>query len=535
MAKFLNYRPELIKYLIITLSFIFIFSFFSRSFDNDLGWHLRFGQNLWSTSSFPYADSYTYTYYNQKWVNHEWGGDWLFWGIYYYLGYIPLLLIITGILLAAFLIPYKIFKQKITVWMALISFLMIASVQHILVGRLAMFTPLFTVLLWYFLEKLPAQKNYYFWPITFWLWSVLHGSWILGFILIAIYFTGNLINLIFKKYYPKFYTPGLWQKKDFVQAGLWTAISAVAICFNPYGLSIWNEVLTYFTSSFYKMNITEWLPSNSYPIYWKPLLVGAVALPLAIIGFWKKKITTPQLLLFLAFSYSAFSYKRNAIFIPLIVGPLFNGIILEIKNIWVGLPQKNKWLTEKIFYPWILIATIFCLIFYSSNISLKKDIWNNNKNLTTSYLPAGAVQFLKTVTAGQPVKLFNEFNWGGYLNWMLPNALIYLDGRGTVSWLTADKQKSLLQEYVEINREPGGLEKIEAGPAEYILLSTATIKPGFDWVNRLFFSPAERAAYTKLCLEPRPLITDLESSQNWEKIYSDELSAVWKRKSPAQK
>lgn len=517
--------------LILVLSYILILFCFTHTFDYDLGWHLRFGRDIWQSASFPYADTYTWSYQGQTWINHEWGGDWLYWLIYDNLGYFPLLIFFSIPPFLAFIWCIKIFKSKIGLADAVIILFSVHALRHIMVARLAMFFPLFVATLWYFLERLPRQKNYYFWPLLFWLWSVLHGSWILGFIIIGIYIGGNIINLFCKKYFPRWHHTSQWNKKDIYTAIIWSAVSGLVILLNPYGWRIWEEVITYFSAGYYKQYITEWVPSYVYPVYANPLIFMAVTLPLAIIAWYKKHITWPQILLYMAFWIAAFKYKRHALLFLLVAMPLLAVYADEMRQKLSVVEKIKKIFTDKktaiFLYSIAAICAGLLLFNFASDIKINQDIWNEKKLLTDVRMPVKLAEFFKEKLAGQKTYIFNECNWGGYLEWTMPNVLLYLDGRGPVSWMYSPKE-TMLEHYHKIKFEAGGLTELESGPTQYIILEKIAgsfSRPNF--INRVIFSDLN---FQKIfSTEPPHLEKMLDRSRRWKKIYEDESGNIWER------
>src|SRR4030043_1908370 len=81
------------KNFIIWLIFcIFAFSFLlynsCHGLDNDLGWHLRVGGQIWQEKNVPQADHYNYTLAGKNWVDHEWLFNLILFALYHNFGYI---------------------------------------------------------------------------------------------------------------------------------------------------------------------------------------------------------------------------------------------------------------------------------------------------------------------------------------------------------------------------------------------------------------------------------------------------------------
>lgn len=518
--------------LILLLSLVSVFFILSRVFDSDLGWHLRFGQQI-IAGHFPYTDSHTYTFFGKLWVNHEWGGDILFWLIYSNFGHLGLVFFIgTGFWLALFLLQ-KLFQKKLTLTFALINLASVWSLQLIISTRLTTLSALFFVLLIWLLEKIPHKpKIIWLLPLLIWLWSCLHGSWILAFIVINIYFFGNLFIKIFanliKKIWPWPILDSGWHKKTYYHLLMAESLGALLTLINPYGLKLWTEVISYFTYSYYKQYIIEWVPSYTYPILFSALAITGISMVFVFLGFKNKKITFPQFLLFWAMFYAMMSYKRNNLYMVIICAPLLTATVeyacLEIKKVY----HKINFTLPKILY-FVANLTVLLIIFATlNNISYAKDKFNDFSTLGQSAYPLAAVDYLQKEIGSSRAYIFNEFGWGGYLIWRLPNALIYFDGRGAATWLAPNSEITMLEHYHDLMYKPGGLLEINNSPAQWIILKqyeSGFGAPGFT--DRLFFSDDDLAKI--FSANSSALLPEIASSTKWQKAYEDNKAIVWKR------
>lgn len=518
-------------YCLVALNFLLPFSLMTNLLDADLGWHLRFGQELHSGGAFPFLDTYTYSFYGQPWVNHEWGGDWLLWLIYSRIGYVWIDILMSLSILFSTLIIGKIFFKKINSLYLAISLLALYCAQPVFVGRLAMLTPLFFALIIFSLEKYKTDRRFAaLIPIIFCTWSMLHGSFTLGFIIIGIYLAvaifENLLNDKFKKYTNE---KPLTYKQIF-EIIIATTIGATLIAINnPYSLDIWKESLHYFGESFYKKNITEWVPVYVFPIFWKILFLQTIALFFAIYGFLKKRISLTHFTVFLALFISAIMYKRQMIFMAILCPTI---LAITAEHVW-SQAKNLKIFQGKTIYniliPFsITVATLAILGLLSKSIYTNSP-WDNRYLIENSNNnDYEALIWLQNNTKPGE-KIFNEFSWGATLNWMLPNNPIFLDGRGTVTW-KYNPDQTMLERYSEIKYKKDGLQKIEKDGADFIFIRSskfATFTPP-DWFNLLIFGKntfrEDGDFFQKTELEK-----DLEASNNWEKVFSSQKSNIYKR------
>ncbi len=514
---------KILSIALIIFGFYITLSILSNTFDGDLGWHLRFGQDAWN-NNFQYTDNYTWGYLGNNWINHEWGGDLVFWFLYNNFGYFSLNIFIAIFLWTGFLSINKVFRtnSRLTTASILISVLALISVKFITVTRLAMLGPIFLVWLLWTLERIPDKKTYCWWPLILWLWSFFHGSWILGFIVINIYLVGNLIIKIFEHKNNKTFNYG-WSWITIRTTIIWQIISGSAIMINPYGYKIWMEVFRYFGNNFYKLHITEWLSSYTYPVFWWPLIIACFSAVIIYIGWKNKKITWSQLLLFIAFLASGWMYKRNNLFMVLICVPILN-YTWQYIYINLNLNLKNK--LRYILYGGTILLII---IFLKPTIHYTNNVWQDKELMKMFGLPDSAVKFLNTQKKhDNNIKVFNTYSWGGYLIWTLPDFLYFADGRSAATW-TDSNDELILAKYLNYLTQTNKLTELENIGARYIILQQnyATFRIP-TWYDKLIFNQDEIT--TALDLEPARIYIDLEKSPNWKKVYEDKVSVVWERR-----
>ncbi len=497
---------------------IFSFSTISNIFDGDFGWYIRFGKDAiehW----FPYTDTYTWSYFGQLWVNHEWGGNILFWLLYQQFGYISLEILAAIAITATFVvIPLIYLKKVLSMGGVLASLLCLMSSAFILSTRPTTIAPLFLIWLIYTLEQLPKRTLLLSWPLLFWLWAALHGSWILGIIVIFIYLGG----VTFEKLFPRFtIKPSGWSPQTYQAVFASLGISFLITVINPYGLTMWHEIGSYFTENYFKTHITEWLPSYFYPIYWSFFVLLGLSIVLMFRAWQQKKITITQVLLFLFFALNAILYRRNILYFALLITPL---LAVAIDAILEALSAQKRVYTTALLV--IIIALGGSVVHFAKNTTIIADPWHNYRFLSRNGFPVGATLYLQQ-TGGKQI-IFNEFHWGGYLNWTLPEAQVYLDGRGTATWHYS-KDETLFEYYRYLRLKEGGLKTIEAMPANYILIErkfTGYNPP--NWLNRLTFG--EELLAKVLTPTSTQLEVDLQNTSNWEKVYEDPLSLLFKRR-----
>ncbi|MBI5728266.1 MAG: hypothetical protein HY984_00765, partial [Candidatus Magasanikbacteria bacterium] len=245
--------------------------------------------------------------------------------------------------------------------------------------------------------------------------------------------------------------------------------------------------------------------------------------------FRAKRIALHHAGLYSTIFLMAFQHRRHLLFLAIVSIPLFIGVWQKIKQEWPAQFTPPPWLDnyrrgKKIF---TIIFLLLLIALSGRGIMHHPDIWNETRLLAQNDLPYGALRFLQNQQPRLPLYIFNEFRWGGYFNWELPEAFVFLDGRGTATWRTADN-KYALEKYREIKFSPGSLRFVEQSPAQYILLEARLYdETAPEAIDNLIFSAADLAFTRRVASST--LEDDLRKSPRWHLVYRDAISQIWQR------
>lgn len=470
-------QNRIVEIVIFLLTFILL----SRTpLDADLWWHLRAGQVMWEDRTILLVDQFSYTVPGIDWTNAFWASEIFLFIIFKLGGYFAIasFVSLTGAVTFGFLYKTLHGNQVINGLIILLSVLTAAPIWG---PR----PQIVSFLLLTFLDRwLEEGKNIPLWVLVpfFALWANLHGGWIWGFLLLLAQIAGSLINVLQQE------TRELKIQilKRTGSLMLWSALSAGAIGLNPNGIEIWKLPFQQVNVS---MQIQEWLSPNFHRLDFHPLLWMVFAL-LVTAPFARGANSWTQLLKVIGFAYLAFVAQRNIALFAIVAAPLLSewsnaAIQIATRKYPVSSPKD---LPKPLTIPLntsitILLAAIAIGRLYT--LTLPPAVEAN--------YPAGAINWLKT---NRPEgRLFNSYNWGGYILWKLPTYPVFIDGR-------ADMYGSnLISQWQDV---ANGREN-----ASQILntwrVNTILLEPGW------------------------PIINILEK-ESWEIAYQDELSVVLLRK-----
>ena len=448
--------------------------FFLAPIDTDLGWHLRYGDYFWQTGSFLTTNKLTYFLPGYLWPNSYTLYQIIVSAFYKFGGLTSLTLLYSFLAACTFLIfdaTYPKFN-KINYFSFLFVVLFGWSVFRFGL-RAQIYSFVFLILL-NFLIKKDNFKAKLFIPVLFLLWVNTHGAFVVGFILLGT----ELVRLLVKKDYDKFRS-----------LLLMSAISLGATLINPYGIKIYEEVLRHAEVPM-KSLIAEWVEP---PILFKL----AITLFAATLGFLilhkdaKKKVYL--LLPLLAFSYLGYSARRNLGLAS--IGYIF--VVYELVAPFIGKLKDNTYLSKTYILLTFLILVYFSVSQVPTAVSLDID-WVKYCNNGMLPYPYKAVEYIKReAIPGENV--FSSYEWGGFLEWQLPEYKFFVDGR-TPAWPTPEG-KSPYTVYLEI---------IQA-------------QPGYEELLKLYD--------TDWMLVPANTYLDIELTREkkavWKEVYRDEISAIY--------
>jgi hypothetical protein len=463
---------------------ILVFILFCRTpVDADLWWHLRAGQVMWEQKTILLVDPFSYTKIGAPWVNAFWLSEILFYGLNRIGGYFALAVFVSLTGAYAFYIVYKRLLGNFFIKGSIIL-LAALTAAPIWGPRPQLFSFVLIAILDSWLSKAENRKPLAGWVLVplFALWANLHGGWIWGILLLFAEIAGSVTGLILNQSEDQKIV-ALQRIKSL--AG-WLCLSTLAVGINPNGLAIWKLPFQQVSVS---MQIQEWLSPDFHQFSFHPLL-WMLFLLIVFAPFAKKPVSWPRLFKVIGFAYLTFVAQRNIALFAIVAAPLLaEGVNDGIQVFWrdkkTTYHQQLGQRMAKTINIILITALGFVATGYLVGLSQPKQI--------DVHYPLKAVNWIKT---NRPAgRLFNSYNWGGYILWKLPEYPVFIDGRAD---LYGSEIISQWQDVV--NARSNALEILN------------------EWkVNLVFLEPTW------------PAINMLEIN-DWKIVYQDEMSVILIRK-----
>jgi len=436
-----------IQRLLTALTFLLTAFLLSRTpIDADLWWHLRAGQEMWTQKSILLTDIFSYTRAGAPWVNAFWLSELLLYGLYSLGRYFALAAFVALLGALTFHLVSKNLKGNPFVD-SFILLLAVVTAAPIWGPRPQILSFFLVALLDLWLLRSPRRG----WMLVpfFALWANLHGGWIWGFLLLAAHIAGLFAQSFFQ---PEERIP--FRRQALYLLG-WTTLSALAIGLNPNGLALWRLPFQQVNVS---LQIQEWLSPDFHRVDFHPLLWMLFLLMLAA-PFAKKPLNWPQLFKVLGFAYLTFVAQRNIALFAITAAPLLSEWIQAFIE---SLPRRESRPAQDLDPRLTSILNAVLIVVLSLAVMGNLFLISQPKRVDENY-PVAAVQWMQV---HQPEgRLFNSYNWGGYLLWTLPETPVFIDGRAD---LYGDDL--LNQWHAVVNADKNALSLLDQWDVKVVLL-----------------------------------------------------------------
>ena len=449
--------------------------------DGDLGRHLRVGETILAERGLFQVDRFSHTMAGQPFVPYEWLSEAAFAGAHRLAG-LAGVLVLTGLVLAATYALVGLFLQRSGATpLAAFGVAIVAGVTGAVhwLARPHVFTLLGAVATLWLLER-GGRRAPWIALALFAVWANLHGGFLYGLVLIALYLAGDLLEL-------------RWGRDPAgARAGLrghaWVLLAALAgTLVNPTGPALLEHVAGYLGKGYLVDSTAEYQSPDFHLLYGRVFLLvlcGVVA-ALALAG---RRPGFPRLVTILANLAFALISLRNI--------PLFGVVVLPLVALhlaergWQPGPGPLARLSEAFRNVAGQTATGAWSGLGAAALvaaALAGSARDGGRLLPAAFDPAvfpiDAVA--RARAAGLQGNVFNEFAWGGYLLYAWPERRVFIDGQ------TDFYGEELTREYADLRAARGAWEaRLSHRGIELVVLP-----PDAPLVQRLAGMPAWRTWY----------------------------------------
>ncbi len=468
--------------------------------DPDIWWHLRDVAVQWDAHSWLHHDVLSATANGAPWINHEWLSE-----IPFYLGWtlagprgvlLVSMAVTEAVLLLTFLLCWRYTRSaaltlvfsSLAAANATVSF----GPRTLLFGWFCLIVELLLLERWSAGRLQPGTALWAF-PALFACWVNLHGSWLIGMLLLATFLVCNALMRVSES--PAF---ARWQLSSLYHMlqrprrrdrSLWQAagLSACALLLNPYG---WRLVAYPFDLAFRQTlniaSVQEWQSLDIHTPRAKLFLL--TLLVLCGVQLLRRSRWALWELVYVAVGiYASLAYSRFLFLAALLVCPLVARQIsqcLRPDPAPAHQPTTPGW---RALLHAVLIAAMLHMV-----AARFPSIQTMAAAEGPTY-PTAALRMLQTFHPRGPV--FNQYIWGGFLEYNAPQIPVFVDSRVDIF-----ERNGTFQDYLDVAQLRHPFETLDRRGIQYVLF--------------------ERRA---------PLSLLLKSTGRWKTLYEDSTTVLLER------
>jgi hypothetical protein len=380
-------------------------------------------------------DPYSFTS-DVTWINHEWLSELTLGGAYALMGTVGLVVVRLLATIATFVIIAVPMRRAPRHWSWITGCLVVLAIAPIAVTvRPQLWTLLFLAVMCRILTA--TSRSRYWLPLLFVFWVNMHGGWIVGFGVLAVW---SVIEA---------FTPATERPPNWLVLGIPAACVAATLC-NPYGWHLWEFLAR--TVRLSRADIVEWQPISYTPTVTVPLWIAGVSWVALALRKAEKRL--PQAVGVVAML--AFASMRVIRLLPLFIVAAVILLIVHIRK--ERTTERQEWPKGRTIID--IACAVIGVLFVASPLSV------------------GCIQmdgeWLPDVTAASAMsaadlrgRLVTWFNWGEYAIWHFgPELKVSADGRRETVYTDA----VLNQQRAVAYGDPKALSAVEQVSPEYAWL-----------------------------------------------------------------
>jgi len=427
--------------------------------DPDTWWHIRVGREILATGAVPSADTWSIAGNGRPWVSQDWASNVVMALLYLDERWGPTLVSLAYglIAVAAVAVLWDAIgvRERSVSWVARAGWLLAGLVlaAPVLGARVQAVDLLLAAavlnVMWRYLDQ-PRSWLLVAVPVISVAWVNLHAGFPLLFLIGGAVVVGELVDARLAR---PVTDPPLSGRSVAGLAGS-LAVAAFALVLNPNGTAMYSYPFETLGLSALGSFVGEWQPARFDAPAGLLLALFIVAGVLPALLFGKRTLRTADGLVLLGLAFMA----TTAVRFLLVAGPIGTTICcVALAPVMSSTRFGAAWgrIADRIGQTpsgirGLLNGALLIGVVVVGVVSIAVRIGPRGQSVAIGEAyPVGAVTWLVTERPGE--RIFNRYEWGGYLGLRRPDELIFIDGRADVYG------DAVIREYVEtisVNDDP---------------------------------------------------------------------------------
>jgi hypothetical protein len=384
--------------------------------DPDMWWHLALGKLTWTTRALPTKDLFSYTTGHHAYVPHEWLSQLVIYGSYRFGGYSGLMLWLcffaSAVLITGYLLCWVYSKNAKVAFLGALTIWLFATIGLAIRPQLIGYLFLILELLILHFGRTRDPRWFFVLPPLFAVWVNAHGSFSLG---IALAVVAVLVS--FLEFRAGLLVSSRWDSRPQRMLAVAIALSVLALLLNPVGVhQLLYPVQTMFHPSIGINEVQEWQPLRFDDVR-AFALIGALGCVFLIVIIRRIDLEFHELLLLGIGTWLAVSHRRMLFVFGILLAPILSRLL---STAWDNYEPEHDLPVPNAILIVLSLVTIF--LGFPKPAVLAKQVEVQS--------PVKAVEFVKK--AHLSGNMLNDWTYGGYLLWAMPEHPVFIDGRGDI-------------------------------------------------------------------------------------------------------
>jgi hypothetical protein len=488
------------RQLLVAILFVSIFAMAIRQpTDTDTWWHLKSGELMWERGEVLRTDPFSHTVRGAP-ILYPALFQVFLWLVYRAFGLVGLALLLSIVVVVSFVLVYAQCDGRPFV-AALVTLLAAVASSVIWAIRPQIASLLLAATVAFLLDRYKRTGNsHWLWPLPLLvvLWVNCHGGFVIAFLLMGCYLTGETLNRLTRPSPTGPITP----VKPLLIVIL---VSIPAVLVNPNTIKMIPYAFQTVSIGQLQDFIQEWGAPDFHNLQFQPF-IWLWLLTLAAMGLSRRRADWTDLALVGLFGYMGLLAVRNVALFALVTPPVLTRHAVATLDDLATENPRLSWLaalTHTLPAPRprhaqaLLNALLLGLVVIGAGAKVGLDLVRlQDPAVWGKGLPLQAAEYLRAHDL--PGQMFNTYNWGGYLIWSLyPEKPVFVDGRTDLYALNGQ----VLEDYAQVHWiRPGWPQVLEEYGVGYVI--------------------TERTGLLDVILA---------EASGWDAVYQDDVAVVYAR------
>jgi hypothetical protein len=471
--------------------------------DGDVWWHLRAGEEILATGVVSRVDTWSILGQGREWISQDWLANAAMAAVRGIgpLGETTLSFVFGLVVVAAMATLWQTIqiRNASISWAARMAWLTLGLIlaAPVLGVRVQVLDLVLSAIVVWLLARYVADRRRRWLvglPIVAVAWANLHAGWPMLFLLGGALLVGESIDRVGRR----IITPEPLSVIQLRDLGVALVIGFGALALNPNGTALWAYPLNTVSIAVLGRHIVEWFPVTADPRL-LVMYIGFIAvavIPTLVLG--RTSLRTADVLVVIGLTIMA----GYAVRFLLLAGPLLAVIAAATLTPRLATTRIGYWARPivgslsvprggRLGIAHLLLGAGLAILGVA--ISLAKVVPSAQAAIAEGAFPVGAVAWLEAEEPGD--RVFNRYEWGGYLGHRRPDRLVFIDGRADVY---GDELLTRYAAVISLQADPEAeLDRYE--------------------IDHVLFPPESAFAGW------------LDASPDWQRAYADSVAVIWVR------